>query len=105
MLQERIFTALHLPNFAARADGEYDDSTPEGLDCTCYFERDWEQVSDDAVCGGRWISQCNSSLFGVIVFNDDGTATPYTRDQAYDAFGVTWVHAVECADAERAGAE
>lgn len=97
MLQERIFTALHLPNFAARADGEHDASIPEGNDCTCYFLRDW--------VGYGFPKECESSLFGVIVFNDDGTATPYTRDEAYDAFGVTWVHAVERTDADAAEAE
>ena len=102
MLQERLTTALHLPNFAARADSERDDSTPDGQDCTCYFERDWSDVSDDAVNGGRWFQECSSSLIGVFAHNEDGTITAYTRDEAYSAFGVPWVRAVEVSDAEEA---
>ncbi len=102
MLQERITTALHLPNFAARADSERDASTPEGQDCTCYFERDWTDESDDAVRGGRWTRVCNSSMIGVFAHNEDGTITAFTRDEAYSAFGVPWVRQIEIFDAEEA---
>lgn len=105
MLQERLYTALHLPNFAAKADAERDDSTPEGQDCTAYFHRDWDDVSDDRICGGRWLPECTSSMIGVIVFNDDGTATAYTRDEAEAAFGIEWVMAMQNADAEQAESE
>lgn len=102
MLHERLYTALHLPNFGSRADGEQDNSTPDGRDCTAYFERDWQDVSDDAVNGGRWFRECTSSLIGVLAFNDDGTATAYTKDEATDAFGIVWVRAMEADDAEAA---
>lgn len=105
MLQERLYTAMHLPNFAARADAERDDSTPEGDDCTAYFHRDWNSVSDDSICGGRWVQECTSAMIGVIVFSDDGTATAYTRDEATDAFGIEWVLAMQSADAEEAESE
>lgn len=94
MLQERLYTALHLPNFAAKADGEQDRSAPDGRDCTCYFERDW--------VGYGYPKECHSALIGVIAFNDDGTATAYTRDEATDAFGIAWVMSVQSADAEAA---
>lgn len=94
MLQERITTALHLPPFAAKADSEQDYCTPEGQDCTCFFERDWE--------GYGFPKECVSSLIGVFVMNDDGSITAYTRDDAYSAFGVPWVRQVESRDAQDA---
>lgn len=86
-----------LPLFAAKADSEADESTPEGLDCTCYFERDW--------VGYGFPKECESVLIGMHVFHDDGSVTAMTRDEAYDAFGVNWVRAVEWSDAERAECE
>lgn len=94
MLQERLYTALRLPNFGSKADGERNDSTPDGRDCTAYFERDW--------VGYGYPKECESSLIGVIAYNDDGTATAYTKDEAYDAFGVVWVREMETHDAEAA---
>lgn len=94
MLIERITTALHLPPFAQKADAETDHSTPDGVDCTCFFQRDWE--------GYGFPKECVSSLIGVFVANDDGSITALTRDGAYSEFGVTWVRHVESLDAMEA---
>ncbi len=92
MLIQQITAALHLPNFGARADAETDACTPDGVDCICFFERDWD----------GYTRECLSSLIGVYVHNDDGSITAYTRDDAYSAFGVPWVRQVEANDAMEA---
>jgi hypothetical protein len=99
MLIERITAALHLPDYAVRADGEADHSTPEGQDCTCYFLRDWVPVF---LPRGGESYDCTSSLLGVFAHNDDGTITAYSRDEAEAAFGLPWVMAVQADDAEAA---
>lgn len=94
MLIERITTALHLPSWPAKADGQGDYCTPEGVDCICYFSRDWENVFDQ---WGDYL-ECSSSLMGVMIENEDGTLTPYNADAATEAFGLAWVRSVEGRD-------
>lgn len=95
MLIERITTALHLPSWPAKADGQGDYCTPEGVDCICYFARDWEKVFDGY---GPDYWACASSLIGVMIENEDGTLTPYNADAATEAFGLEWVRSVEGRD-------
>ncbi len=98
MLIERITTALHLPSWPAKADGQGDYCTPDDVKCICYFARDWETHFDQ---WGDYLA-CASSLLGVLIENEDGTLTPYNADAAAEAFGLAWVRSVEDRDAAEA---
>lgn len=96
------FTSLTPSGLASRADAELDTCTPEGFPATAYLERDWDEVSDDAINGGRSFLECRSVLIGVVAYDDADVATVLSADDAVDAFGLEWVRNAEAADQEAA---
>lgn len=77
------------------ADAQHETNTPDGDDCTVYFEHDWQDTSEPGVYGERYMPRCEAFLRAVVVKHEDGSETLMDNDDAHNRFGLKWVRAEE----------